>query len=387
MKTLGYVLGEFPVMSETFVGCEMRAMIKLGYQVQPLTFVSQKQTGQPIDQALVKNTHIIAGVKRQQAAWQWLQHPLRIWRTMRFIQQQQGLPKSSLMLACGQLAHYVQRHQIDHLHAHFALHTTATAIACALLTGCKVSFVGHGYDVYATPKDLALKLKKADFSVAVCADMLRDFKQQTPAVHLINCGIELTRYPFKGQTHHNGRLLFIGRLVEKKGLLDLLTALAALPKTDRPHLDLIGEGPQRAELERCSQQLRLTEHVHFLGSQPSDWIIEHAAHYLALCAPFCEAKNGDRDTGPVVVKEAMALGLPVITTRFMGCQEMLTQNTGYLVKPNAPHQLAKAIVSVKQLNSSQRKTLLSQARYRLEQYFSSDLSAQKLARAIEGVSF
>jgi glycosyltransferase involved in cell wall biosynthesis len=385
MKTLGYVLGEFPVLSETFIGTEMRSLQSIGYRVEPLAFQSRPEQGQPVDQTMAKHTTLIPSVSRLSALKIWLKNPVRSYKCLRFLRQQTGLSTRSLILSTGQLAYLVNKKQIHHLHAHFALHTAATAIAASKLTRCTVSFVGHGYDVYATPVDLSLKLHQATFAVAVCDDMKRSFQAEPGScpVHLIACGVDINRYPYQGHSQHNGRLLFVGRLIEKKGLLDLLTALAAIPTEQRPEIDLVGDGPQRQQLEQCCTRLKLHSWVTFLGARPSDWIIENAANYMALCAPFCKAINGDRDTGPVVVKEAMALGLPVITTKFMGCKEILTENTGTLVQPNAPHELKQAITKIQRQRPAARCEQLLRARLRLEQNYSSEITGQRLANAIE----
>jgi glycosyltransferase involved in cell wall biosynthesis len=269
------------------------------------------------------------------------------------------------------------------------LHTTATAIVASKLAAVQVSFVGHGYDVYATPADLALKLKHADFAVAVCAEMKLLFEQLAPNTQVfpIACGIDPVRYSFtpKPSAQCNGRLLFVGRLTEKKGLATLLTALSAIPASARPSLDIVGSGHLESALKSQCKRLHVTDFVNFLGNQTSEWIIDHAADYLALCAPFCEAENGDRDTGPLVVKEAMALGLPVITTAFMGCKEMLDDRCGFLVTPNRIDQLHHAIVRVQHMQEPERLSLLIAARERLETLFTSARSGRQLATAVEGV--
>lgn len=385
MKTLGYVLSDFPVLSETFVGTEIRAMEALGYQVKPFAFNIHQDGGQPVDKPLLDKAVALSSISNFSALAIWLRNPLRSVKALSFILRQNGLPKRSLIRSAGQLARVAMDNECDHLHAHFALHTAATAIAASQLSGCQVSFVGHGYDVYARPADLALKLESSSFSVCVCEDMCDQFLKLAPnhPVHLVECGIELSRYPFHPHQHHNGRLLFVGRLTEKKGLVDLLQAMSLLPDDERPMLDLVGDGEQKSLLVALANQLGIAEQVHFLGSRPSEWIIDNAAHYLALCTPFCEARDGDRDTGPVVVKEAMALGLPVICSNFMGCKEMIVEGTGLLVPPKDPQSLAAAIVKTYSLTTSQRMSQLDKARIRVTRLYSARNSAKKLATAIE----
>lgn len=218
MKTLGYVLSDFPVLSETFVGTEIRAMEALGYHVKPIAFNIHHNGGQPIDKPLLDKAVALTNVSNASALGIWLTNPLRSIKALSFILRQNGLPKKSLIRSAGQLAQVAKANGCDHLHAHFALHTAATAIAASKLSGCQVSFVGHGYDVYARPADLALKLESSSFSVCVCEDMCNQFLELAPnhPVHLVECGIELSRYPYHPCQKHNGRLLFVGRLTEKK---------------------------------------------------------------------------------------------------------------------------------------------------------------------------
>lgn len=386
MKTIGYVLGDFPVLSETFVGNEMRALQNRGYGIVPFAFASNPKKGQPIDQPLAELTRQITSVPTAKALAMWAKNPANSAQALSFVSKQTGLPKKSLIKSAGQLAYLAARGNCTHLHAHFALHTAATAIVAARLIGCTVSFVGHGYDVYVSPADLALKLQHANFAVAVCEDMQQLFKKLAPEqqIPLIPCGIDPSRYLVRLPENHNQRLLFVGRLAEKKGLTDLLKALAMLPEGTRPGLDIVGDGPLRAQLLQQIHALKLTRHVQLLGARPSEWFIDNAADYTALCAPFCKAENGDRDTGPLVVKEAMALGLPVICSEFMGCREILSHDSGTFTRPNAPGNIAQAIAKNLSFSTAQRHSLIHRARVRVACLYSSEISALKMTLAIQG---
>ena len=70
-----------------------------------------------------------------------------------------------------------------------------------------------------------------------------------------------------------------------------------------------------------------------MGSRPSAWIAEHGPAYLAFVGPFRTAADGCKDTGPLVVKEAMAMAVPVITTRHMGMKETVDATSGFLADP------------------------------------------------------
>lgn len=387
MKNVGYVLSAFPVLSETFVGNEMRAMQLLGHHITPIAFVKPDTFGQPDDAQLQQRTRYLVEVTFWQIIWLCFSSPVGLLRALYLAFTQQGIRPRSALLSGAKVACVAQKYRCKHLHAHFALHSTTAALIAARWLGLTVSFVGHGYDVYATPADLALKLKTADFSVAVCQQMQQDFLVLEPNARVthIPCGIELGRFQYSPEAKPQKGLLFIGRLAEKKGLPVLLKALAEFPEKERPTLDIVGEGELKNTLQQLIRALNLTSSVRLLGPQNSSWITEHARHYTALVAPFQLAKNGDRDTGPLVLKEAMALGLPVISTDFMGCSDIVGPEGGYLIAPEDPHALAIAIQQVQQLPEIQRLSLISNARKRVEQRFSVIASCRLLSARIEAL--
>ena len=126
--------------------------------------------------------------------------------------------------------------------------------------------------------------------------------------------------------------------------------------------------------------------MRLLGAQNSSWIIENAKHYLAMVSPFQIARNGDRDTGPLVLKEAMALGLPVISTKLMGCNEIVGDDTGYLIPTQNSTELALAIRKVMQLSQHERMSMLRHARERVELQFNVVALCRLLSRRIEALS-
>ncbi|HCH69751.1 MAG TPA: hypothetical protein DE042_04490 [Colwellia sp.] len=111
--------------------------------------------------------------------------------------------------------------------------------------------------------------------------------------------------------------------------------------------------------------------------------MSNSHHYDAMIVPFELASNGDRDTGPVVVKEAMALNLPVITTYFMGCKEFITRSTGIQVPPKNPVKLAEAIIKFYGLSAWDIQTMKNNAYDRVRQLYSAEKQAIKLSSIIE----
>lgn len=387
MKRLAYVLADFPVLSETFVGNEIRAMKRHGHEVLPLIMRLGTGMAQPEDVTLARDATLLRDLPRGRRAL----FPARagaVARGLRFAIRQKRLPPLSLAYHGWRIARWLRDHRIDHVHAHFAGGATAHAILGARLAGVSVSFVCHGHDVYAEAEDLPLKLAEADRVIAVCNDMAEDLRKTEPEcpLRVVPCGIDPERYRFQPQPTGNGRLLFVGRLVEQKGIDDLFAALASLSPDERPGLDLVGDGPLRAALESRAQALgpfREGREIRFFGAQPASWYAENGAAYLAFVAPFKTAPDGARDSGPMVIKEAMALGLPVISTAYMGVKEMILPGLGDLAAPGDVPALAAAIRRVMQMPPAARLAQLEAARQRLVSDFSLNHAAASLSAAIE----
>jgi glycosyltransferase involved in cell wall biosynthesis len=335
MMTVGYVLSEFPVLSQSFVGTEMRAMEASGRRVAPLVLRRSTGIGQPQDALLARAARHLDATSTADLL-PVLVNSLRNLRSwLPFLFGQRAQPRRSLLWTGLRLAALARAAECHHLHAHFAQGSAAAAILAARMSGLTVSFVGHGYDVYAAPEDLPLKLRTADFAVAVCADMAQDFAAMAgeAQVRQIPCGIEPERFiPATVRSPSQAlRVLFVGRLVDSKGLDDLLHAVAQARAGHDVVLTVVGDGPMRGELETLSASLGLGQVARFVGAQPTSWFADQPDAFDVLVAPFREGRNGTRDTGPVVLKEAMALALPVIGTRFMGIKEIITEPCGRLV--------------------------------------------------------
>ena len=306
------------------------------------------------------------------------------WRGFSFVLRQRKLPRLSLLANALKMALLARRAGCTHVHAHFAGGATAHAIVAARWIGASVSFIGHGHDIYSEPEDLTAKLAAADFVVATCEDMAGDFRSLQPGTRVdrITCGTDPDRFVPAVTDEHNGRFLLIGRLVGQKGIDDLLRALSLLP--DSVAVDVVGDGPLRDELAAQARDLRLrTGRVNWLGARPSAWIAEHAPRYLALIAPFKPDTDGQRDTGPVVTKEAMAMGLPVIGTRFMGAKEMITADTGFFFEPGDVAHLARSMATVASLSRAARRRIGEAARLRVEALFTLRRQAEQLSALVE----
>lgn len=394
MKKIAYLLPSFPVFSETFIGTEIRAMEKIGHEIMTISFDGEHaRHAQPHDKYFIDQTHYLNDIDFPSLAELPVSLKTKWLSVIVFVLRQTALSKRSLLHSAFKLAALIQKNQCQHIHAHFAQSTAATAIVAARILGITVSFVGHGHDVYASPFDLPLKLSYADLVIAVCEDMVNDFRVASPGANiaLVYCGIEpgrfepCERFPTETRMGESRRFLFVGRLTETKGVADILQALSTLDKENRPALDIVGEGELFKSLKAQVPELGLDGCVRFLGKRSSAWIADHCAQYRAMICPFKEASNGNRDTGPVVVKEAMAMGMPVITTYFMGCKEMVTDQTGIRVKPGDVEALSYAIETMLNMRREEWQEMALASIERVTTHFTASYQAGRLSHHIESL--
>ena len=381
MKKVAFVAPTFPVLSETFIRTEIDSLQACGHKVCVMTFnkhLSAQKFSYPIYE--IGQSFSLKFIAKLT--------PRRIFQCIKFVLSQKSMPKRSLFLHSIKLASQLAQNNVSHVHAHFAQHTTSHSIAAAKLIGISCSFVGHGHDIYESPFDIELKLNSSDFAVAVCNDMKEDFKKlSNDNIKLLHCGVKTTLFQPQSKLKHDKiRLVFVGRLVEPKGVTYSLQSLQGLCGKYPIVLDIVGGGELSADLKQQATTLGIASHVNFMGPKEPSWIQENLPQYDCLVAPFCIAESGLVDTGPLVLKEAMAVGVPVITTKIMGCKEIVTPGTGLMVNQKDVSALAQAIERFVCLPEEKRTQMGQQARRNVEQNFDAIKQARTLSGWIEGTA-
>jgi len=212
----------------------------------------------------------------------------------------------------------------------------------------------HGSDVNkaATSKAYSLilerVLKRADAVVAVSEQMhigLRDaFRQFASKLHFIENGVDVEFYEIDTATRWQRRpvrFLYLGSLLEAKGVSVLIEALARLKERREWVLEVAGEGPEKEHLEALVQDHNLVERVFFKGRIPPDKV----ADLMASC--HCLVLPSFQEGRPSVVLEAMAAALPVVATDIPGTRELVRNGeTGLLVPPKNRKKLTKALETI-----------------------------------------
>ncbi|MBJ3777158.1 glycosyltransferase family 4 protein [Acuticoccus mangrovi] len=238
------------------------------------------------------------------------------------------------------------------IYVHF-LHTPASvARYAATMRGLPFAFSAHAKDIYTTPDwEIAEKIAAAEWGVTCTAAnvaRLRALADRPDKVTLGYHGLDLSRFPAPPERTGAGpvRFLSVCRAVEKKGLDDLLRALAKLPADLDWRFEHVGGGGLVARLEKLAERLGIADRVTFSGAMAQDGVIEAYRRADVFVLASRVAKNGDRDGLPNVIMEAMALGLPVVSTRVSAVPEIVTEETGILVEQRDPAALADAMARV-----------------------------------------
>lgn len=193
---------------------------------------------------------------------------------------------------------------------------------------------------------------KADRVIAVSEFMaakLRDLGFGSE-IAVVPIGVRLERFPFRPPrpSGEETRLLFVGRLVPRKGLDLLLRALERVA-TEQPEvtLDVVGDGPSRAELEGLAERLGLARRVRFLGAQWPDGVLRAQREADLQVVPSRTMPSGEAEGSPTVTKEAQAVGLQLVATASGGTVETIAPPyRGELVPENDAEALADRILAV-----------------------------------------
>ncbi|MCQ8105490.1 glycosyltransferase [Methylomonas sp. SURF-2] len=264
------------------------------------------------------------------------------------------------------------------IHAHWVIPQGFIAILLGKLTGVPVILTAHGGDAFALQSSLLARIKHWTIqnssawtsNTSATADAVGN---DLPQPEIIPMGIDYQCFS-SGQSVKKPTdkfvLLFVGRLVEKKGVSDLLNAFSLLPEAlrDQTELWIVGDGAERKTLETLTNSLKLTEKTIFFGRLPNQHLPDYYAAADLFIAPSVTDASGDTEGQGVMLLEAMSSGTAVISTMTGGIAEIITHGkNGLLVKPKQPEALKNAMEEL--LNNDRfRKALAESAKTTAQAY-------------------
>jgi glycosyltransferase involved in cell wall biosynthesis len=271
-----------------------------------------------------------------------------------------------------------RRRGIRHIHVHLANAAADLALIATHIGNAAEpeqpwswSFTMHGPTEFADLGHYRLAEKLRDARFVVCISdfarsqlMALSEPETWDRLEVVHVGIpvdQFTRSSAPAAAERHPTILYIGRLVPEKGQAVLLEAAALLARRGHPvEVTLAGEGALRPELERRAERLGIAPLVSFLGAVSQDRLRDLYETASIFCLPsFAEGV-------PVVLMEAMAMGLPVVSTRIAGIPELIENGVGgLLVAPGRADELADRLESLltdpalcRQLGTRGRETVL-----------------------------
>lgn len=379
-----FVLDQWPELSETFILNELQALRRMGHDVR---VHARQQAPNPNPEAPTDVHVAVPGddsrlrclcdlgwlaARRPRACALDLLHRRR-WRQVEWVVPLRQLAPE---------ARRIHAHRDGHLHAHFAGGAALDALRLAALTGLPFSVTAHAYDIFETPRNLRAKLERADAVFTGCDYNVAALQAMAPAadVHKIIMGVDGDAFHRQTPLRGGRNVLAVGRLVEKKGFHVLVDAAAHVPDM---HVRIIGDGPMRRELARRARHNGAS--VSLTGSCPPAQVIAALEEADVLAMPCVVARDGDRDSMPVVVKEAMAMELLIVASDEVGLPECVMAPWGFLSAPADAEALAAALRSALEFEPAERREAGSRAREWVRAHAGVDAETARMSEILQGI--
>jgi colanic acid/amylovoran biosynthesis glycosyltransferase len=393
---VGYVVKWYPRYSETFVVREMLAHEAAGLPITIFTLRPPSDTHFQESIARVRApVHYLPSEGLQAAdLWQALADTRAVvpelWQALEAAQEEEARD----VYQAAVLARAVRLQAIRHLHAPFASTAATVARLAARFAGIPYSFTSHAKDIFhasVRPEDLRRKLTEAAAVITVSeynlAHLRRTYGGAAARVQRIYNGLDLEQFRYEAPWERPAQIVAVGRLVEKKGLGDLVEACAVLARRGRRfECQIIGEGPLEAELRRRIERCALQGRVVLLGPRPESEVMRHVQGAALFALPCVVGTDGNRDGLPTVLLEAMAVGTPCVSTDVTGIPEVVRDGkTGLVVPQHAPEVLAGAMERLL-ADPGLRVRLATQARRLIEAEFDIHCNAAQVRQAFGGAA-
>lgn len=398
--TVAFVVKGYPRLSETFVAQEIHGLERRGIDIAlySLRHPTDKTT-HPLIQEIRAPVDYLPEYLRDQPGL-----VLGAWMRQR---RRPGYPAARAAwlrdLARDRTRNRVRRFgqalvladrlpaNVTHLHAHF-IHTPASvARYAAMILGLPWTASAHARDIWTSP-DWELSEKLADCRWAVTCtrigrDHLASLSPRPATVHLAYHGLDLSRFPPPDRTPETAgplQILSVCRLVEKKGVDDLIDALALLPKGIDWRLTHIGGGPLKDAMAARAAAHGISDRIDWRGAQAQGAVLAayRAADLFVLASRI--AGDGDRDGLPNVLMEAQSQAVACVATAVSAIPELIEPDTGVLVPPADPAALAAEIQALAE-DPERRRALGEAGQRRVRDQFSAEGGLDWLAERFRGL--
>jgi glycosyltransferase involved in cell wall biosynthesis len=394
---IAYLTGEYPRATDTFILREVQALRKQGLDIVTCsvrTTPAAHHVGpeQKAEAAATFNVLAVAKnpVKLVLCHLRAMLQPKRYMCALRLALRtsppgvRNHLFQFFYFLEAAVLADHLHQEGVDHLHNHIASSSCTLAMITSEMSGIPYSFTMHGPDIFFEPVHWRIDAKIATATFVACISyfcrsqaMIFSASQHWKKLHIIHCGVDPEGYG-PGPRPERPTLLFVGRLAAVKGVPVLFEALTSIIK-DHPTvlLRLIGDGPERQRLAAQAAAMNLTDHIEFCGYRSQSEVAEALSMTDVFVLPsFAEGV-------PVVLMEAMASGVPVVTSRIAGVPELVEDGvSGILVPPGTAPQLVYALNTLLK-EAALREEMGRAGREKVKHEFNTENESKKLKQLFQ----
>lgn len=362
MTVLAYLAPEIPALSATFVYEELLGLERRGFTIVPVSIRAPASPASGMA-ALCQRTAVLYDAPAPRLAMRGLAAAAsfrgRIFRPLGWLLRdmasvgpwrKQAWKLGYQWLMGANLARLLVRRGCTHLHVHFAHTPAQVAMYASAFSGIPFTVTAHANDIFERPLLLPRKARRAWKMLTISqfnVDHLRRIGVPAAKLAVVRCGVSFSARADRPLFEHRERYRVgtLCRLVEKKGIDDLIRATALLREAPwQLELSVAGDGPMLQSLKALAVELGVADRVRFEGALAhqavTDWL--HSLDVFAL--PCKTDARGDMDGIPVALMEAMSQRVPVVSTRISGIPELVVhERTGLLAEPANPPSLAREL--------------------------------------------
>lgn len=362
IATIAYLTGEYPAVSHTFILREVEALRKLGVKVITCSIRQtnpDQHRGVEEKKAFKTTFYVLAHAKNpirfiSDHVSMMIKSPKNFIKALGLTLKTRPPGLKALLYQLFYfseaviLARHLNKNNIQHIHNHFGDSSCTVAMLAGLLADIPYSFTMHGPTEFFEIDKWFLdeKVARAKFVACIshfCRSQVMSVSdpKHWPKIYIVHCGVNPKNYSKLSQ-NSGKELLFIGRLTAVKGVPILIEAFTrVLDEHPNANLTLIGDGPERPSIEALISKRTLHKNISLTGYLNQKEVAQKLSQSNILVLPsFAEGV-------PVVLMEAMACGLPVITTRIAGIPELVEDGkSGILLPPGDTDSLTKQIIKL-----------------------------------------
>jgi colanic acid/amylovoran biosynthesis glycosyltransferase len=408
---IAFILSQFPAISETFILSQITGLMDRGAEVDILAGTEKPQ---PVEHPALENYGLRDRTRYAEGppegAWEGrlrvagflggalLRAPAGETPVARVFRHGRADARRALEFSPrpGQVGEY------DVVHCHFGpMGTLGMAMRNMGVLRGRLVTTFHGYDMCRPFEEVGPDVyerlfKEGDLFLPISEywkDRLLEHGCPEERIVVHHMGVDCERFGFAPRGIEPGkpvRVLSVCRLVEKKGIEYAIRAVARVLKkggAEAPRIEytIVGDGPLRPHLESVVDELDLADSVRFLGSRPSDKVAKLMARAHVFLAPSITATDGNKEGIPVAIMEAMATGLPVVSSRHSGIPELVEDGvTGLLAEERDVNGLADHLARL--IDDPGLYTRLAAAgRTRVEEEFNNQLLNERLLGLFRGL--